>query len=309
MCLTAILLQKQYCGTRHPGRRREPAITGGGHLLESHGPGRCELRFSGIAAIVASRRPGLGLMKYFLLLFLFTPAASEASCQESQSQDKEETTLSDHFGWNSKRGGVYVEIGALDGYQGSNTLMLHTCLDWTGVLVEGFKHNYDKLEQTLRKYRPTGAAAFYGAVCAPPQTSLTFSYRSSGSGDAAAGVMDFMAESFKSKFGYAGRGPQDSRSIETPCKPMADYLVDVPHVDFFSLDVEGSELEVLLTINFTKVTIDVMMVEFDGRDVQKEWKIDQLLRNVGFSKCTKVRVPRNAIFVRDASSLSQLCSG
>ena len=90
---------------------------------------------------------------------------------------------------------------------------------------------------------------------------------------------------------------------------MADYLVDVPHVDFFSLDVEGSELEVLLTINFTKVTIDVMMVEFDGRDVQKEWKIDQLLRNVGFSKCTKVRVPRNAIFVRDASSLSQLCSG
>ena len=80
-------------------------------------------------------------MKYFLLLFLFTPAASEASCQESQSQDKEETTLSDHFGWNSKRGGVYVEIGALDGYQGSNTLMLHTCLDWTGVLVEGFKND------------------------------------------------------------------------------------------------------------------------------------------------------------------------
>ena len=34
------------------------------------------------------------------------------------------------------------------------------------------------------------------------------------------------------------------------------------HIDYFSLDVEGSELEILKTIPFEKVTIDILTIEY-----------------------------------------------
>ena len=38
----------------------------------------------------------------------------------------------------------------------------------------------------------------------------------------------------------------------------------VKHIYFFSLDVEGAELTVLDTINWSKLTVDVMMIERDA---------------------------------------------
>ena len=49
-------------------------------------------------------------------------ASGEACIGRSKSQFNEEQTLIDKFGWAEKYDGVYVEIGALDGYRLSNTL-------------------------------------------------------------------------------------------------------------------------------------------------------------------------------------------
>ena len=77
-------------------------------------------------------------------------------CQPSQSQWGEEKWLLEHF-FAAKRNGVYVELGAVDGVRFSNTLALHTCRDWTGVLVEANRANYHLLRVNAPKYR--GAAA------------------------------------------------------------------------------------------------------------------------------------------------------
>ena len=40
------------------------------------------------------------------------------------------------------------------------------------------------------------------------------------------------------------------------------YALDVKHVDYFSLDVEGTELEILETIDWQAVQIDVLTIEY-----------------------------------------------
>ena len=71
-------------------------------------------------------------------------------CQPSQSQWGEEKWLLEHF-FAEKRNGVYVELGAVDGVRFSNTLALHTCRDWTGVLVEANRANYHLLRVNAPK--------------------------------------------------------------------------------------------------------------------------------------------------------------
>ena len=105
-----------------------------------------------------------------LLLVAWVVASGEACIGRSKSQFNEEQTLIDKFGWAEKYDGVYVEIGALDGYSLSNTLKLHSCYKWRGVLVEGSQINFDALVQNVAEYRPSGRVRTeYGAVCQPPQ--------------------------------------------------------------------------------------------------------------------------------------------
>lgn len=80
-----------------------------------------------------------------------------------------------------------------------------------------------------------------------------------------------------------------------------------PTVDFMSVDVEGSELLVLETLNFTAVTVNVLMVEMNNHDPAKNWKVVQLLDNSGYRMCTQFRVRGSGVFVRRASALISRC--
>lgn len=47
--------------------------------------------------------------------------------------------------------------------------------------------------------------------------------------------------------------------VKAQCFPIYSYLLalNITHVDYFSLDIEGDELDVLQTIPFDKVNIEV----------------------------------------------------
>jgi hypothetical protein len=74
------------------------------------------------------------------------------------AQQCEDRFFVDYFA--PKVGGVYVELGALDGKELSNTLHLNKAYGWRGLLVEA---NPDKCAQ-LSQNRPYDAVAC-GAVC------------------------------------------------------------------------------------------------------------------------------------------------
>jgi hypothetical protein len=108
-----------------------------------------------------------------------------------------------------------------------------------------------------------------------------------------------MGASFISQFHHSYKEGSSATSM-VPCKPMGFYLQGVPHVDFFSLDVEGAELIVLETIDFTATTIDVFMIELDGHQPDKNWKVERLMSNLGYHASRTIIVRRSKVFVRNA---------
>ncbi|CAE7274099.1 unnamed protein product [Symbiodinium necroappetens] len=191
-----------------------------------------------------------------------------------------------------KRDGIYLEMGALDGVTYSNTLALRTCLGWTGMLIEGSPRHFQRLHQNYKDVE--SVIIKYGAVCAPPLTNATFSQGMSiGSID---GDVTYLPTGLRKRFSYR------RQRVVVPCRPMEWYLQQLPkkHVDFVSLDVEGAELEVLLTMDFTEVLVEVFLIELHdwGRSEQTQsWKIRKLMRNLGYKECTNVHVWPNGLFV------------
>jgi hypothetical protein len=108
----------------------------------------------------------------FLSLALHLSLRAQAACTRSHSQSGEEDAVIKHI-FKEKRNGVYVEMGALDGVKFTNTLRLHTCFGWNGILIEGLKRNYKMLEENVKTTRPN-VEIHHGAVCAPPSKHVDF---------------------------------------------------------------------------------------------------------------------------------------
>lgn len=70
----------------------------------------------------------------------------------------------------------------------------------------------------------------------------------------------------------------------TSCLPLHSILghFNITHIDFFSLDVEGAELEVLKTLDLSAVHVSVIVVEQDGSNPEKDSAVRQLLTAQGF---------------------------
>lgn len=58
---------------------------------------------------------------------------------------------------------------------------------------------------------------------------------------------------------------------------------DLHHIDYFSLDVEGLEEEVLKTIDWDKTTVELFTIE-DGNEWGTPNARDFLINNLGYSK-------------------------
>ncbi|CAF1419413.1 unnamed protein product, partial [Rotaria sp. Silwood1] len=126
--------------------------------------------------------------------------------------------------------GIFVELGALDGLAGSNTLFFERMFDWRGVLIEAQPENAKQLLKADRRKTvklPIG-------ICSPPRTYI----RMLGGPGYVAGNIDTMDPDLRSKW----HGNND-KTINVSCGPIGSYLtaIGITHIDFFSLDVEGSE--------------------------------------------------------------------
>lgn len=166
------------------------------------------------------------------------------------SQDGEDLYAYEHFFYNVK-GGVFVELGALDGVMYANSLFFEKNLGWRGVLIEASSKNFPNLIQN----RPS-AVCVQSAVCDRHRLVHFVEHANPCCG----GVAEFMTPDFIQKF-----HPQMniSKLPVIPCLPLSEILeqFDIVHVQFLSLDVEGAEMMVLRTINFGRIRFDVLVVE------------------------------------------------
>jgi hypothetical protein len=94
-----------------------------------------------------------------------------------------------------------------------------------------------------------------------------------------------MDASFKKDwYGFSDKLPENAKRL--PCLPLSEILriFNIDRIDFFSLDVEGAELEVLKTLDFSKVHINVITIEADGRNSQKDEDVRKLVVAHGFEQ-------------------------
>ena len=142
------------------------------------------------------------------------------------------------------RPGFFVEVGANDPRQGSQTWALEQ-VGWRGVLVEP----QPELAAALRAGRT--AQVFPVACSSPENASKTMTLHLAG-----------MLSSLDSRLAVTGLKPE--RAIEVPVRTLDDVLTEAAApapIDFLSIDVEGHETAVLSGFSFARWRPRLILIE------------------------------------------------
>ena len=171
---------------------------------------------------------------------------------------------------NFKKNGFFVEFGATDGIHHSNTYLLESEFSWTGILAEPGKTWHENL------YSNRTSKISEKLVWSSSGKQVKFLETS----DPALSTCD----GFESRdFQHKARSIVREYKVETISLNDLLVLHSAPnHIDFLSVDTEGSEFEVLNNLNFSKYSFQVIAVEHNytpNRD-----KILRLLTANGYTR-------------------------
>lgn len=140
------------------------------------------------------------------------------------------------------RNGVFIEVGAHDGIIQSNTKLLEEFYGWTGVLIEPSPILYKRLVNN----RPHSHCV--QCALSSLEENNTYLYG------------DFDGSLMASMSGNRRHQEINERVFVRSLQSILDEL-NLTHIDFFSLDVEGHELNVLKGIDFNKTKFDYILIE------------------------------------------------
>jgi FkbM family methyltransferase len=184
------------------------------------------------------------------------PASVLPTQFEYRSQSREDVWLFETFFSNKKmtsslssgsgqhERGTFIEIGALDGKTFSNTCLFEKKWDWREILIEGLPSNQKLLRETSHK----NVAVFTTGICKenPGFLSITTG------GGAVGGTDEYSDPEFLNAW-HSGRNAR----VQSACVPL-ELILDATgllDIHLFSLDVEGAELAVLETVNWSVTNI------------------------------------------------------
>ena len=159
-------------------------------------------------------------------------------------------------------GGVYIESGANDGVTQSNTYYLEKNKRWSGILIEPSASSFELCKQNRSENN-----IFLN--CALVSNDYDSDYIE---GDFDGNLMSSVNGNRRNNIGI---------KIKTKAKKLSDILNEnnLKKIDFFSLDVEGYEYEVLKGIDFNSHEFKFLLIEIYKWDYKK---IVDLLNTNGY---------------------------
>ena len=168
-----------------------------------------------------------------------------------------EKVLKSHGLWNAKKQGFFIEAGASGGELLSNTLYFETKHNWTGLLVEPNPDWWNELKSKNRN-------AWVLPHCLSTQNKVElkdFYVFSKHFGDFGFWSRTEISDDLYNFF--AKGDPDVIRKIKVQCFPLQAVLdaLNMPKIDYFSLDIEGSEYDVLKTLDFRETNISLLGIE------------------------------------------------
>jgi FkbM family methyltransferase len=150
---------------------------------------------------------------------------------------------------NFKRDGFFVEFGATNGVDLSNTHILEKEFDWTGILAEPGKVWHEALRQNR------SCAVDAGCVWSESGSTLRFNQTSAAEYST--------IDEYSSLDGHAGKR-KNGESYDVSTISLRDLLrkYDAPKtIDYLSIDTEGSEFEILNNFDFAEYQFNVITCE------------------------------------------------
>jgi FkbM family methyltransferase len=156
---------------------------------------------------------------------------------------------------NSKINGFFVEAGGYTGEDLSNSLFFELERNWTGILIEAVPSLYKQIIGKNRK-------SFTINCCISNKRPFIAKFQIAGP---LSNRISLINEHFQNRVDK-DIGTTKKTIIYVPCFSLYTILkaININKVDYFSLDVEGGELEVLKGINFNKIQIDTFSVEHNN---------------------------------------------
>ncbi len=187
------------------------------------------------------------------------------SLHGSKSQLRQDLFVLSHLDF--KRNGFFVEFGATNGVDLSNTYLLEKEFGWTGILAEPAKHWHQDLKanrssfiETSCVWRDSGSLLNFNEALENAELSTVESYSSS----------DLHAETRKLSKSYQVK----TISLED----LLDKYKAPREIDYLSIDTEGTEYEILGNFNFDKYRFKVITCEHNHTPL-KEQIFDLLSKN------------------------------
>lgn len=144
--------------------------------------------------------------------------------------------------------GIFIEIGAYNGYEYSTTYLLEQTYGWRGLLIEGSSMYFRGLNNSGRER----SYKINKVVC---KSSNEVIYNELALG--LSGLKKYSPESRK-----AYLKSLNSVEVNVTCHSMKEIISDyhLTHIDVFSLDVEGAEAELLDTFDWS-VLVRLWLIE------------------------------------------------
>jgi FkbM family methyltransferase len=157
-------------------------------------------------------------------------------------------------------GGYFIEAGANDGFQQSNTYWLEKFRGWSGLLVEPMP----ELAAEARRNRPRSVVV--EAALVPPDRTGSIRMRF---GDLTSSVSGTQPDEWSNRglaFGW-----RDAYEVDVAARTLSDVLDEVgaPEVDLLSLDIEGFEEPALRGLDLARHAPRYVLVEIHDRDVHR----------------------------------------
>jgi len=163
------------------------------------------------------------------------------------------------------RGGTFLEMGALDGVKYSNTKFFEDSMGWSGVLIEPIPSAFE----LLRINRPRSKS--YNLAVSKTEGFLEIYNH---------GAVSSLKENTTKEFFEGWHKNNNIEIIKVPSKRLDSVLYDsgIKRIDFWSLDVEGSEFEALQTMDWA-IPVYLICIEKQG---DRKALCDSILRSNGF---------------------------
>ena len=191
---------------------------------------------------------------------------------KSHGQVYQDLVAQMYLGWKSN--GYFVEFGATDGYDISNTYLLEKEFGWTGILAEPAKYWHDKL--------PTHRSCNIDFNCVWPRSNEKVLFNEGMIRPDASTTeiyMDYTTDIEKFRGGTKAIYEVDSISLLDLLKKY-----NAPKdIDFMSLDTEGSEFEILSNFNFDEYKVKFFAIEHNEKEANRQ-KIYELMTSKGYDR-------------------------